>query len=209
MFIKSLTLSGFRSFYRPQILSFDPGMTAIIGPDGCGKSSVIQAILWALAHPSSITGLEQICSRPSRDLTAKGTQIDLLYHDNTSELDVSTTRTLSVNGLWATFKIDGHDYADSEPPREFITSRARVRLINAADQMDLALEELSTGDLFLINDIDDPSSLFLETLKTLTAANHQVIAITQSRSMIQITDQLIGVTMEELGVSKIVPMRLT
>ncbi|MFC7337840.1 AAA family ATPase [Haloferula chungangensis] len=208
MIIKSITLSGFRSFYRTQILTFDSGMTAIVGPDGCGKSNVIRGILWALAHPAASLDPTEICSSSSRHFTAKGAQVGIDYQIRPYDLEMSLSRTLSVNGLWATFNIDGHDYADSVPPPEFLASRAQVQFLQNPAQLDLALEAAKPGDLFLIDGIDDPSSLVLDNLRSLTASGNQVIAVVRSRAMMQIADQLIGVTMEEPGVSKFVPMRL-
>src|SRR5512142_3530128 len=53
MRLQRLEISGFKSFSDRAELSFDQGVTAIVGPNGCGKSNVADAILWALGEQSA------------------------------------------------------------------------------------------------------------------------------------------------------------
>ena len=53
MRLERLEISGFKSFSDRSELSFDQGVTAIVGPNGCGKSNVADAITWVLGEQSA------------------------------------------------------------------------------------------------------------------------------------------------------------
>ena len=53
MRLRSLRLAGFKSFVHPTTLTFKQDLTAVVGPNGCGKSNVIDAIRWVMGESSA------------------------------------------------------------------------------------------------------------------------------------------------------------
>ncbi len=72
-----LRIAGFKSFAEPQTVEIMPGLTGVVGPNGCGKSNVVEALRWAMGETSarSLRGGEMddvifagTAGRPSRNL---------------------------------------------------------------------------------------------------------------------------------------------
>lgn len=53
MHLSNLTLFGFKSFIDRLSIDFQSGVTALVGPNGCGKSNILDAIRWVLGEQSS------------------------------------------------------------------------------------------------------------------------------------------------------------
>jgi len=71
-----LKLSGFKSFVEPAELRIEPGLTGVVGPNGCGKSNLLEAIRWVMGEGSARLlrggGMDDVifagtASRPARD----------------------------------------------------------------------------------------------------------------------------------------------
>ncbi|WP_225009079.1 chromosome segregation SMC family protein [Novosphingobium percolationis] len=75
MQFKRLKLSGFKSFVEPAELRIEPGLTGVVGPNGCGKSNLLEAIRWVMGESSAKSmrggGMEDVifagtANRPAR-----------------------------------------------------------------------------------------------------------------------------------------------
>ena len=67
---KEMEISGFKSFADPTKISFDSGVTAIVGPNGCGKSNISDAIRWVLGERSN----KALRGKTSQDVIFAGTE---------------------------------------------------------------------------------------------------------------------------------------
>ena len=76
MQIRRLKLTGFKSFVEPTELRIEPGLTGIVGPNGCGKSNLLEAIRWVMGESSARSmrggGMDDVifagtATRPPRD----------------------------------------------------------------------------------------------------------------------------------------------
>ena len=108
MFLKSLTLRGFKSFADKTVLEFEPGVMVVVGPNGSGKSNLVDAVAWVLGAqgPRSLRGgkMDDVIFAGTSDRPALGRAEVSLTIDNAAKLlpiefsEVTITRTLFRNG---------------------------------------------------------------------------------------------------------------
>ncbi|MDO5688441.1 MAG: AAA family ATPase [Pseudoscardovia radai] len=108
MYVKELTLRGFKSFANPTTLRFEPGVTAIIGPNGSGKSNIVDALAWVMGEQ----GAKSLRGTSMEDVIFAGTstrpplgraQVSLTIDNSDGTLDidyseVTISRTIYRNG---------------------------------------------------------------------------------------------------------------
>ncbi len=111
MKIKSIEITGFKSFVERTILGFDDGITSIVGPNGCGKSNVVDAIRWVMGEQNArnLRGklMEDIIFGGSESRKPLGMAEVTLIMNNTASLapaafseyaEIQITRRLYRNG---------------------------------------------------------------------------------------------------------------
>ncbi len=112
MQINRLKLSGFKSFVEPAELRVEPGLTGVVGPNGCGKSNLLEAIRWVMGEnsPKSMRsgGMEDVIfagtsTRPPRDFA----EVVLHAADDDSE-ELIVTRRIE-RGAGSAYRVNGRD----------------------------------------------------------------------------------------------------
>lgn len=108
MRLKSLEIKGFKSFADKTIVSFDEGITGIIGPNGCGKSNIVDSIRWVIGEQKISAlrseNLEALVFNGSKTRSASGLAEVSLTFENTRNLlptefsTVTVTRRFFKNG---------------------------------------------------------------------------------------------------------------
>ena len=108
MFISDLKLHGFKSFAQKENLSFGEGITAVVGPNGCGKTNIVDAIRWVLGEQKySIlrsSRMEDIIFNGADGIKPLGVcEVSLTVHNNKGKLpieynDVEISRRIFRNG---------------------------------------------------------------------------------------------------------------
>ena len=116
MKIRRLKLSGFKSFIEPTELRVEAGLTGVVGPNGCGKSNLLEAIRWVMGEgsPKSLRGggMDDVifagtATRPPRDFA----EVSILLERDSSEEgggETEVTRRIE-RGSGSAYRLDGRD----------------------------------------------------------------------------------------------------
>src|SRR5437870_5832202 len=117
MFLKSLTLKGFKSFAETTVLDFEPGVTVVVGPNGSGKSNIVDAVAWVLGaqSPSALRSgkMDDVIFAGSGTRPALGRAEVSLTIDNSAGLlpvslaEVTITRTLFRSSGESEYALNG------------------------------------------------------------------------------------------------------
>ena len=112
MIIKKLKLSGFKSFVEPAELRIEPGLTGVVGPNGCGKSNLLEAIRWVMGEnsPKSMRsgGMEDVIfagteRRPPRDFA------EVLLQGKASDGEDFEVMRRIERGAGSAYRVNGRD----------------------------------------------------------------------------------------------------
>jgi len=116
-----LRLSGFKSFVEPTELHVEPGLTAVVGPNGCGKSNLFDALRWVMGEtrPSSLRGgeMDDVIFAGSGGRPARNMAEVTLFVDNTDR---------TATGAW-------NEYDSIEVSRRIEREAGSVYRINGRD----------------------------------------------------------------------------
>ena len=118
---RRLRLAGFKSFVDPTELRIEDGLTGVVGPNGCGKSNLLEAIRWVMGEssPKSLRGggMEDVIfagteTRPSRDFADVTLSLD--NPDRTAPAQFNDGDQIEVvrrieRGLGSAYRINGRD----------------------------------------------------------------------------------------------------
>ncbi len=123
MQVKRLKLSGFKSFVEPAELSVEPGLTGLVGPNGCGKSNVLEAIRWVMGEssPKSMrgAGMDDVifagtAMRPSRDFAEVSLLVERQAGDVGGDVAVAPVGEVEITrrierGAGSAYRVNGRD----------------------------------------------------------------------------------------------------
>ena len=86
MKFKKIKILGFKSFVDPTELDIDEGLTGIVGPNGCGKSNVVESLRWCMGETSAKSmrgsGMEDVIFSGTSDRPARHNAEVTIYLDN-------------------------------------------------------------------------------------------------------------------------------
>ncbi|OQW78398.1 MAG: chromosome segregation protein [Proteobacteria bacterium ST_bin13] len=117
MQIKRLRLTGFKSFVDPADLRIEPGLTGIVGPNGCGKSNLLEALRWTMGENSAKSmrgaGMEDVifagtATRPQRDFAEVSILIDGDADGDQGADETEIVRRIE-RGAGSAYRINGRD----------------------------------------------------------------------------------------------------
>jgi chromosome segregation protein len=100
MRLKSLEIKGFKSFADKTVVNFDEGITGIIGPNGCGKSNIVDSIRWVIGEQKISAlrseNLEALVFNGSKTRGASGLAEVSLTFENTRNLLPTEFSTITI-----------------------------------------------------------------------------------------------------------------
>jgi len=117
--LKRLELFGFKSFLNRTVFQFNEGITSIVGPNGCGKSNIVDAIIWALGE------------RGTKSLRVKDMG-DVIFHGSNGKRPVNIAEvTIELSEADKDIAVKRRIYRDGT--NEYFINNTPVRLKDVQD----------------------------------------------------------------------------
>lgn len=112
MEISKLKLSGFKSFVEPAELRIEPGLTGVVGPNGCGKSNLLEAIRWVMGETSAKSmrsgGMEDVIFAGTSTRPERGFAEVVLHAADDEGEELVVTRRIE-RGAGSAYRVNGSD----------------------------------------------------------------------------------------------------
>ena len=133
MHIKKLEISGFKSFVDKSVIHFDHDVIGIVGPNGCGKSNIVDAIRWCMGEQSA----KHLRGRAMEDVIFNGSESRAPH----GMAEVTLTFDNSDPAYAEALPLEYKDYAEIAVTRrlfrdgtsEYLINKAQVRLRDVTD----------------------------------------------------------------------------
>lgn len=108
MYLKAIEIVGFKSFADKVRLDFEPGITCVVGPNGCGKSNVIDSVRWTIGEMSwkalrSASMVDIIFNGTAKRAPLNMAQVSMIFDNSTRNLpldfnEITVTRKIFRSG---------------------------------------------------------------------------------------------------------------
>lgn len=108
MYLKAIEIQGFKSFADKSRLDFEPGITCVVGPNGCGKSNVIDSVRWAIGEMSwkslrSASMVDIIFNGTAKRAPLNMAQVSMVFDNASRQLpldfnEITVTRKIFRSG---------------------------------------------------------------------------------------------------------------
>ncbi|MGB0993914.1 MAG: AAA family ATPase [Akkermansiaceae bacterium] len=199
--LTEIYLTGFRTFANPTTYNIGDGIAVIVGPNRCGKTNLLSSIRWGLGenleNPLFYGAMRRI----------PATRCTVILTFQTEHGSIQVTRNSSPG------QSEAPEFTPTGPFSTISDLSSRIHFPQTLEELDRIAEQTNSQDIIILDEIDAPCDeqqilVFCDKLYD-RSQRHQILLVTHSKATMSIADSIIGVTMEEYGVTKLIGMRLT
>jgi chromosome segregation ATPase len=214
MRLLSAQITGYRLFGRTIEVSFQPGLNCVLGPDGCGKTSLIEALQWAIGDSGFSDSPDDLLFRGAESKPrAKGMLVEFKFTEALCQkTDIVISRFMARDLRLSEYRIDDEPQGDVFPPHYAGLIEEMCWITDNSNLEAMAMDPPS-GKILVFDDLDrglseEEFSRHYDAVSRLRETN-QIILTSHRKDMMRLAGNMIGVTMEEYGISKTIEMRFT